>query len=53
VGSALFEKACEIAKERGAQHLVLEVFTFNETAVNFFEEHGFTSTVKHMSKSLA
>ena len=40
MGSALFEKACEIAKERGAQHLVLEVFTFNETAVNFYEKHG-------------
>ena len=53
VGSALFEKVCEIANERGAHRLSLEVFTFNNTAVNFYEKHGFRITAKHMSKSLA
>ena len=52
VGSALFEKVCEIAKERGAHHLSLEVFTFNNTAVNFYEKHGLRTTAQHMLKSL-
>ncbi|PWQ96793.1 GNAT family N-acetyltransferase [Leucothrix arctica] len=53
VGSELFEKVCEIAKEHGAQRLVLDVFTFNKTAVDFYENHGFKNTATHMSKSLA
>ena len=53
IGTALFEKVSEIAKERGAQRLVLDVFTFNNTAVDFYENHGFKSTATHMSKSLA
>lgn len=53
VGSALFEKVCEIANERGAHRLALEVFTFNSIAVNFYEKLGFRSTAKYMSKSLA
>ncbi|RVU84703.1 GNAT family N-acetyltransferase [Leucothrix sargassi] len=52
IGTALFEKVCEIAKEQGAQRLALDVFSFNNAAVNFYEKHGFRVTNQHMSKSL-
>lgn len=48
IGSALFEKVCKIAKERGAHRLSLEVFSFNKEAVNFYEKHGFRSTAKYI-----
>lgn len=53
VGSALYKKVCEIAKEQGADRLTLDVFTFNSSAIDFYEKHGFKSTAMHMSKSLA
>ncbi len=53
VGSALYEKVCEIAKEKGACRLTLEVFAFNSSAIDFYEKHGFKSTAMYMSKSLA
>jgi ribosomal protein S18 acetylase RimI-like enzyme len=53
IGSALYERVCEIDKEQGADRLTLEVFTFNLSAVAFYEKHGFKSTAMHMSKSLA
>ncbi len=53
VGSALYEAVHNIAKERGASRIVLEVFSFNSTAIEFYEMHGFRSSAIHMSKSLA
>lgn len=53
VGSALFERVCEIAKEQGAERLTLEVFAFNSTAIEFYEKRGFKSSAIHMSRSLA
>lgn len=52
IGTALYKRVCEIAKEQGAERLSLEVFTFNSSAMDFYEKHGFRNTVMQMSKSL-
>lgn len=53
VGSALYERVYEIAKQQGADRIVLEVFSFNLSAIDFYEKLGFKGTAMHMSKSLA
>ena len=52
VGSALFDEVSQIAKSHGASKIVLEVFAFNRTAIEFYEGKGFTAPAMHMSKTL-
>jgi ribosomal protein S18 acetylase RimI-like enzyme len=40
-GKALLEKIMEAEKEKGTKTLRLAVLTENETAINFYQEHGF------------
>ena len=43
IGKQLFEEACRMAKEDGAETLELMVWSFNENAVRFYEELGMTA----------
>lgn len=40
IGKKLFSFATEIAKKKGAERLDLMVWSFNEKAINFYEELG-------------
>jgi ribosomal protein S18 acetylase RimI-like enzyme len=53
IGSALYDRVREMAKEQGASDLTLEVFSFNRSAIAFYEKIGFRNTSNHMSLSLA
>lgn len=53
VGTALFNKACIIAKEGGAEDIGLEVMSFNVSAREFYRNLGFRSLAERMSKELA
>lgn len=53
VGTALYEKVCKIAKENEAADLSLEVFSFNTSAIAFYEKLGFRTNSNRMSHALA
>ena len=52
IGTALFEHVYKIATESGASELNLEVFTFNNKAIAFYEKLGFRNNFNRMSKAL-
>lgn len=52
-GTALFNRVCEIAKDRGAIDIGLEVISYNTGAQEFYEQLGFKNFAYRMSRSLA
>lgn len=52
IGTALFERVFKIAQDNGVDDLNLEVFTFNNTAIAFYEKLGFRNSSNRMSKSV-
>ena len=52
VGTALYEKVCEIARSRGAVDIGLEVIAFNNGAQKFYKKLGFNNFSVRMSRSL-
>jgi ribosomal protein S18 acetylase RimI-like enzyme len=51
-GKSLIEKSIEVAKELGANKLMLSVAAKNEYAKEFFERNGFRTTMVEMMLSL-
>lgn len=52
VGSALMSRAEEYAKEKHCDSLMLNVWEFNRTAVEFYEKCGYKTRTRHMEKFL-
>ncbi len=52
IGKQLFEAACQMAKEDGAETLELMVWSFNQNAVRFYEELGMTAKTLTMELNL-
>ncbi len=50
VGQALFGKAIEIAREKGADYVWLGVWEENLKAINFYKKNGFIVFDKHLFK---
>ncbi len=48
VGRMLIDKAREYASQKGCALLMLNVWEFNESAVEFYEKYGFTTRTRHM-----
>ena len=52
VGKLLLDTAKEYAKEKGLDHIVLDVWSFNSRAVAFFRSQRFSTWVERMGISL-
>ncbi len=52
IGKALMEKAEQFAAERGAGDVELNVYLFNQGAVRFYEELGYTPERQRMRKKI-
>lgn len=52
MGRALLVRIEEWAKEHGADEVLLEVFSFNRRAIDFYESLAFSSQSQFMRKSL-
>lgn len=52
VGQKLLDRIYEWAKEVNISEVELSVFSFNETAVKFYENNGFKEVRKKMSKKI-
>jgi ribosomal protein S18 acetylase RimI-like enzyme len=50
VGQTLYEKAINIAKERGADYVWLGVWDQNPRAISFYKKNGFVAFDKHIFK---
>ncbi|WNO09985.1 GNAT family N-acetyltransferase [Teredinibacter sp. KSP-S5-2] len=53
IGTAMYESVYKIAKEYGASDLNLEVFSFNRSAIAFYEKLGFINSSHRMSMPIA
>ncbi len=42
IGTMLMEKIMEVAREENCKRFRLQVLTWNEPAISFYEKHGFT-----------
>ena len=52
VGTALFKKAERIGKETGCERIDLNVWSFNEPAIEFYRKMGLQVSRMHMEKKL-
>ncbi len=52
IGRTLFERIRELAKERGYQRIELNMWSFNEGALRFYEAIGFRTYRRHMEYTL-
>ena len=52
IASMLMNKTKEYAKEKECAFLMLNVWEFNENAVKFYENYGFTTRTRHMEIKL-
>ena len=52
VGTALFKEAERIGKETGCERIDLNVWAFNEPAIEFYRKMGMTTSRMHMEKKL-
>ena len=50
VGQILYNKAIELAKEKGAKYVWLGVWEQNPRAIRFYEKNGFIAFDKHVFK---
>jgi len=50
VGQLLYDKAIEIAKQRGSQYVWLGVWEENPRAIRFYEKNGFVEFDRHIFK---
>lgn len=50
VGQVLYNKAIELAKEKGADYIWLGVWEENSRAINFYKKNGFVEFDKHIFK---
>ena len=48
VGQQLYEKAIQVAKEKGVNYIWLGVWEENHKAIQFYTKNGFTSFDKHI-----
>lgn len=52
IGKSLYQKVEEFAKERGAYHITLNVWAFNEDAKQFYDKIGFSEMKRVLEKIL-
>ncbi len=52
VARMLMDKTKEYAKQKNCAFLMLNVWEFNESAVDFYENYGFTTRTRHMEIKL-
>lgn len=52
VGQAMMQQAEEWARRHGAEALELNVFSFNQGAIRFYEELGYETLMQRMAKKL-
>ena len=52
IGRALMDKAVEYGKESKCNQLMLNVWEFNSSAVEFYEKYGLTTRTRHMEMKL-
>lgn len=50
VGQILFERAYDVARQKGADYLWLGVWEENQRAINFYKKNGFVEFDKHIFK---
>ena len=48
VGQQLYEKAIQVAKEKGVEYIWLSVWEENHKAIQFYTKNGFTAFDKHI-----
>jgi ribosomal protein S18 acetylase RimI-like enzyme len=48
VGQQLYEKAIQVAKEKGVEYIWLGVWEENHKAIQFYTKNGFTAFDKHI-----
>lgn len=52
IGQALLQQAENWAREQGAQEMRLDVFQFNQHAIELYQRRGYQTRLQHMSKRL-
>lgn len=52
IGKKLIDRAREYAIEKDCVRLMLNVWEFNESAVDFYENYGFTTRSRHMEMNV-
>jgi len=52
IGRALLDKAGEYGKEKKCRYMMLNVWEFNETALNFYQNYGLKTRSRHLEMSL-
>jgi diamine N-acetyltransferase len=50
VGQLLYDKAIEVAKQKGSEYVWLGVWEENPRAINFYKKNGFVEFDKHIFK---
>ena len=52
VGNALMDRAAEYGRERNCRYLMLNVWEFNSSAVEFYEKYGLKTRTRHLEMKL-
>ena len=52
IASMLADKTKEYAKEKNCTYLMLNVWEFNQSAIEFYENYGFQTRTRHMEIKL-
>ena len=52
IATALMDHACAYGKEKGCQCLMLNVWEFNRSALDFYKKYGFTTRTRHLEMQL-
>lgn len=52
IASKLMDRAKEYAKEKNCRMIMLNVWEFNESALDFYEKYGFTTRTRHLELTI-
>ncbi len=52
IGRALMDKAADYGREKGCRYLMLNVWEFNKTALDFYQNYGLETRSRHLEMSL-
>lgn len=52
IATALMDYACAYGKEKGCRRLMLNVWEFNRSALDFYKKYGFTTRTRHLEMQL-